>query len=168
MEKAAGQWSRNLYLSSGYVSLEEYVVAYGQNPWIPDTTIFRSFANIIKRFFNSAVKFNNLYFKCLFAWKLIVKAVAFLEKLNNFVEKYKKLSLVDKKIAIEKEIKETLALLEKLHEKLGKENDILFNKEVLDVKDGVSSEEDFVEAMFVYVLTIQESLASYVDLIDKK
>ena len=83
-------------------------------------------------------------------------------------DKYKKLSLVDKKIAIDKEIKETLALLEKLHERLGKENEILFNKEVLDVKDGVSNEEDFVEAMFVYVLTIQESLASYVDLIDKK
>ena len=32
MEKAAGQWSRNLYLSGGYESLEEYVVAYGQNP----------------------------------------------------------------------------------------------------------------------------------------
>ena len=61
-----------------------------------------------------------------------------------------------------------MALLEKLHERLGKENEILFNKEVLDVKDGVSNEEDFVEAMFVYVLTIQESLASYVDLIDKK
>lgn len=92
----------------------------------------------------------------------------FEEKLNNYVEKYKRLSLVDKKIAIDKEIKETLALLEKLHENLGKENEILFNKEVLDVKDGVSNEEDFVEAMFVYVLTIQESLASYVDLIDKK
>ena len=92
----------------------------------------------------------------------------FEEKLNNYVDTYKKLSLVDKKIAIDKEIKETLALLEKLHERLGKENEILLNKEVLDVKDGVSSEEDFVEAMFVYILTIQESLASYVDLIDKK
>ena len=32
MEKAAGRWSRNLYLSGGYDSLDEYVVAYGQNP----------------------------------------------------------------------------------------------------------------------------------------
>ena len=58
----------------------------------------------------------------------------FEEKLNNFVESYKKLSLVDKKIALEKEIKETLALLEKLHQNLGKENTILLNKEILDVK----------------------------------
>lgn len=92
----------------------------------------------------------------------------FEEKLNNFVEAYKKLSLVDKKVALEKEIKETLALLEKLHQNLGKENTILLNKEVLDVKDGVSSEEDFVEAMFVYILMIQESLASYVDIKDGK
>lgn len=92
----------------------------------------------------------------------------FEEKLNNFVEAYKKLSLVDKKVALEKEIKETLALLEKLHQNLGKENTILLNKEVLDVKDGVSSEDDFVEAMFVYILMIQESLASYVDIKDGK
>ncbi len=92
----------------------------------------------------------------------------FEEKLNNFVEAYKKLSLIDKKVALEKEIKETLALLEKLHQNLGKENTILLNKEVLDVKDGVSSEEDFVEAMFVYILMIQESLASYVDIKDGK
>ena len=71
-------------------------------------------------------------------------------------------------MALEKEIKETLALLEKLHKNLGKENTILLNKEVLDVKDGVSSEEDFVEAMFVYILMIQESLASYVDIKDGK
>lgn len=32
MEKAAGRWSRNLYLSGGYDSLDEYVLAYGQNP----------------------------------------------------------------------------------------------------------------------------------------
>ena len=92
----------------------------------------------------------------------------FEEKLNNFVEAYKKLSLIDKKVALEKEIKETLALLEKLHQNLGKENTILLNKEILDVKDGVSSEEDFVEAMFVYILMIQASLASYVDIKDGK
>jgi hypothetical protein len=92
----------------------------------------------------------------------------FEEKLNNYVEAYKKLSLVDKKLAVEKEIKETLALLERLHENSGKNNDILFNKEILDVKDGVSTEDDFVEAMFVYILTIQESLASYVDLKEGK
>ena len=92
----------------------------------------------------------------------------FEEKLNNFVEAYKKLSLIDKKVALEKEIKGTLALLEKLHQNLGKENTILLNKEILDVKDGVSTEEDFVEAMFVYILMIQESLASYVDIKEGK
>jgi len=92
----------------------------------------------------------------------------FEEKFNNYIEAYKKLSLVDKKIEIEKEIKETLALLIKLQENLGKETEVLFNKEVLDLKDGVSSEEDFVEAMFVYVLAIQESIASYVELIENK
>ena len=55
-----------------------------------------------------------------------------------------------------------------MHQNLGKENTILLNKEVLDVKEGVSSEEDFVEAMFVYILMIQESLASYVDIKDGK
>jgi len=92
----------------------------------------------------------------------------FEDKLNDYVDAYKKLSLVDKKQVVEKEIKETLALLVKLHEKLGRESNILFNKEVLDIKDGVSTEEDFVEAMFVYILTIQEALASYIDLNENK
>ena len=86
------------------------------------------------------------------------------DKLNNYVETYKKLSLIEKKQIIEKEIKDTLALLVKLHEDHGKESDILFNKEILDVKDGISNEEDFVEAVFVYVLSIQEMLASYIEI----
>lgn len=86
------------------------------------------------------------------------------EKLNNYINSYKKLSLVDKKKTLEKEIKVILALLEKLHENLGAKSNFLFNKEILDIKEGVSTEEDFVEAMFVYVLSIQESLASYIEI----
>lgn len=90
------------------------------------------------------------------------------EKFNNYVEKYKKLSLIDKKKELDKEIKQTLAVLVKLHENSGKNVELLFNKELLDVKDGISSETDFVEAMFVYILMIQETLASYVEIINQK
>lgn len=90
------------------------------------------------------------------------------DKLNNYVETYKKLPLNEKKQIVEKEIKDTLALLIQLHSNLGQESEIIFNKEVLDVKNGVSSEEDFVEAMFVYILSMQEMLASYIEIIDKK
>jgi len=91
-----------------------------------------------------------------------------LDKFNNYIESYKKLPLVEKKQIVEKELKETLALLVKLHENKGIEENLLFNKEILDVKDGNSSEEDFVEAMFVYILSLQEILGSYIELSENK
>lgn len=87
---------------------------------------------------------------------------------NKYIELYKKMSLVDKKNALEKEIKDILILLMKLHEVKGLSAELLLNKEVLDIKDKNSTEDDFVEAIFVYILSIQELLASYVDFNEKK
>ena len=56
----------------------------------------------------------------------------------------------------------------KLHEVKGLSAELLLNKEVLDIKDKNSTEDDFVEAIFVYILSIQELLASYVDFNEKK
>lgn len=90
------------------------------------------------------------------------------EEHNKYIELYKKMALVDKKNALEKEIKDILIFLMKLHEEHGWNAELLLNKEVLDIKDTNATEDDFVEAMFVYILSIQEMLASYIDLSEKK
>lgn len=90
------------------------------------------------------------------------------DEYNKYIELYKKMSLKDKKEALEKEIKDTLVFLMKLHEENGWKAELLLNKEVLDIRDANSTEDDFVEAMFVYILSIQEMLASYIDLCEKK
>ena len=48
-------------------------------------------------------------------------------------------------------------------EKFNIPEDILYNREILDTNDEKISEEDFVEATFVYTYIIREAFAEYVD-----
>ena len=81
---------------------------------------------------------------------------------DNYVDKYKNLPLKDKKELVEKEFEELLVVLSKLNEKYNKEPRVLFNREILDLKKEEATEEDFVEAVFVYTHSIKELIASLV------
>lgn len=81
---------------------------------------------------------------------------------NEYVELYKKLPLQKKKEIVESECKKTLAFIEKLNSDLNLDNNILFNKEIMDLKTTDISDDDFTEAMFVYINMIKESLGKYV------
>lgn len=89
-------------------------------------------------------------------------------KFDNYVEKYKYLPLSEKKELVEKEIKELLVVLNSLNEKYGKKAAILFNKEILDIKKENATEDDFVEAMFVYSYSLKELIASLVENLSKE
>lgn len=86
---------------------------------------------------------------------------------DNYVEKYKNLPLKEKKDLVEKQIEELLVVLNALNERYGNNPKILFNREILDLKKEDSTEDDFVEAMFVYSYSIKELLASLVDGLEK-
>lgn len=86
---------------------------------------------------------------------------------DNYVEKYKNLPLKEKKDLVEKQIEELLVVLNALNERYGNNPKILFNREILDLKKADSTEDDFVEAMFVYSYSIKELLASLVDGLEK-
>ena len=86
---------------------------------------------------------------------------------DNYVDKYKKLSLIDKKRLVEQEIEELIVVLNALNEKYGNSSKILFNREILDLKKEDATEADFVEAMFVYSYSIKELLASLIDRLEK-
>lgn len=88
------------------------------------------------------------------------------KEFNDYIERYKKMPLDLKKDLVIEESKKILAFLEKLKNDFNVQGKILFNKEILDVKNS-SSEEDFTEAMFVYIHSIEESLGEYIDMISK-
>lgn len=80
------------------------------------------------------------------------------EAFDRFVEEFKKLDLVDKKQMVIDEMRNTLALGIAINNNLGSKGEVLINREVIDVKNDLN-EKDFVEAVFVYLYSIRESLA---------
>ena len=77
------------------------------------------------------------------------------------------LPLQEKKTIVHEEIKKTLAFIEKAKTDLNINKELLLNREVLDLNSNNISDEDFVEAMFVYVHAIQESLGEYFEVVSK-
>lgn len=82
------------------------------------------------------------------------------EKFNQYVEDFTKLPLEKKKEIVNKQMKKVLAFIEKIKHDLNINSEILFNKEILDLNKKDSTEDDFVEAMFVYAYSMQESLSA--------
>ncbi len=90
------------------------------------------------------------------------------KEFNDYIEKYKKLSLKDKKLYAEKQIQEIIASLQKLNEIHQIYEKILFNREVVDIRKDDSNEDDFVETVFVYMYSIKELLASYIERMENR
>lgn len=89
------------------------------------------------------------------------------EEFNKYVESYKKLPLQEKKQIVNKEVKTLLAFVEKAKMDVNLKQNILFNREILDLNQENISDDDFVEAMFVYIHAIQESLGEYFNEVSK-
>ena len=73
----------------------------------------------------------------------------------------------EKKEIVENQFNELLSVMSSLNQKYGKNNKILFNKEILDIKKTNATEDDFVEAVFVYTYSIKELLASLLEGLQK-
>lgn len=82
---------------------------------------------------------------------------------DEYVETFKKLPLLKKKELTIQEIKVLIALLSKLNQDLNVDDRILLNKEILDLQKDTQTEDDFVEAVFVYINIIKETLSDYLD-----
>lgn len=86
---------------------------------------------------------------------------------NEYVEKYKKLPLNEKKEIVESELQEVLKVMDALCKRHGKEPKVLYNREIQDLKNNNATQDDFVEAMFVYVHSVKELFASLIDVLEK-
>lgn len=84
------------------------------------------------------------------------------EVFNDCVEKFKKLSLEDKKKITEKELMELIAILSSINKNNNINEKILFNREISDIKKENSSYDDYVEVIYVYVNMIKELVADYI------
>ena len=89
------------------------------------------------------------------------------EYFNEYIEKYKNLSLEEKKENVEKEFQELLTVMDALCKRHGKNPKILYNREIEDLKKSYAPQDDFVEAMFVYVHSVKELFASLMDVLEK-
>ena len=89
------------------------------------------------------------------------------ETFNEYIEAYKKLPLQKKKQMANEEVKKLLAFIEKANNDLNLNDTILFNREILDVNSDNVSDDDFVEAMFVYIYSIREALSIYFNTVSK-
>ena len=72
-----------------------------------------------------------------------------------------------KREIIVNDLVETLAIIDKVASDIGRKKEMLLNREVLDAKNlKECSEDDYNEALFVYIESIRESLGSLLERID--
>ncbi len=85
------------------------------------------------------------------------------EDINEFIEYYKKLSLNDKRKMILQELKTLSASTNLACRSLGINNEILLNRELIDVKDDNYDENDYLEGLMVLICSIKDSFCDLID-----
>ena len=84
------------------------------------------------------------------------------EDFNELISNFKNLSLSEKKELTISEVKSLIAVLHALNIRKNSEFKTLFNREVIDLNNENYAESDFVEAIYVYIYSIKESLADLI------
>lgn len=79
---------------------------------------------------------------------------------EEVIESYKLMALSDKREKLLYEIKVLIAVLEKMCEDKGIEFKTIKSNEILDLRDGNESEDDYLEATFVYIQYLKEVIGS--------
>lgn len=80
---------------------------------------------------------------------------------TEYMDAFKELDISEKRIEIINSIKEVSALLVKLADDDGISLNYLNSKEILNFKNGRETEEEFLEALLVYIENFKEMLGQY-------
>lgn len=80
---------------------------------------------------------------------------------DEYMEYYKKQPLSEKRDIVYSQLKVLASLTNKMCEELNVDNELLLNKELLDLKRENVSEDDFLEAIIVLINSIQNSLCDF-------
>lgn len=81
---------------------------------------------------------------------------------EDLIESYKLLPTNEKRKKLLDEIKIMIAISEQLGEEKGITHREINSKEILDVNDGQELEDDYLEALFVYIEYLKESMGSLI------
>lgn len=85
------------------------------------------------------------------------------EDFDEYVSKYTLLNKNDKRDIIIKILKENLMFLEKIASDNNLKSNLLYNREILDINKDNYTEDDFLEAVFVYIYSFRELFANYIE-----
>lgn len=80
---------------------------------------------------------------------------------DEYMDFYKKQPLSEKRDIIYNQLKLLASLTNKMCDEINAENEVLLNKELLDLKTDDASEDDFLEAIVVLINSIQNSLCDF-------
>lgn len=80
---------------------------------------------------------------------------------TEYMDAFKELDISEKRVEIINSIKEVSALLVKLANDEGMNLKYLNSKEILNFKNGNETEEEFLEALLVYIENFKEMLGQY-------
>lgn len=89
------------------------------------------------------------------------------ENFDEYMQFFKKQSLKEKQSIILEQLKMLTGFTNNMCKSLNISNNILLNRELLDLNDENYTQDDFAEAVITYVNSIQNSLNDFVDGLDK-
>ncbi len=83
------------------------------------------------------------------------------EDFNKYMLSFKSRSLKDKQNIVIEQLKMLAILTNSMCKELNVDNEILLNRELIDINKDNYTEDDFAEALIVYINSIQNSLCDY-------
>lgn len=83
---------------------------------------------------------------------------------NNYIEEFKKLETAEKRKELTKSIKEMIVAFTALAQNEGINLNPLKSKEVLELKDGQETEDDFLEAAIAYLEITKNLIGEYLNI----
>ena len=85
------------------------------------------------------------------------------ETFNEYINEFKKLTTMEKLEELSISVKELLSFIDILAQNSGKELSYLTSKEIKDLYKENVSEDDYIEAILVYIENIKNNLAMIID-----
>lgn len=83
------------------------------------------------------------------------------EDINTYMDFFKNQSLKEKQSIIFEQLRMLASFTNDLCNEIGIENEILLNKELLDLKNDNYTQDDFAEAIIVLINSVQNSICDY-------
>lgn len=81
------------------------------------------------------------------------------KKFDDYIEAYTKLSIDDKKKEVIEKLRSMITNYELINRSLGREHELLINRELIDLKEIPLTEKDFLEGIFVYIHTLDDEVS---------